>query len=93
MTFLFGPVPSRRLGESLGVDPLPSSKTCNYQCIYCQLGRTINFTNTRKNFFPVEEIQNEMKEVLSQKNLKFDYLTFIGSGEPTLYKDLELLIR
>ncbi len=92
MTFLFGPVPSRRLGKSLGVDPVPS-KTCNYQCIYCQLGRTTNFTNTRENFYPVEVIQNEMKEVLSQKNLKFDYLTFIGSGEPTLYKDLELLIR
>jgi wyosine [tRNA(Phe)-imidazoG37] synthetase (radical SAM superfamily) len=89
--YIYGPVPSRRLGQSLGIDPIPS-KTCNYQCIYCQLGRTTNFTNQRKNFFPKEDIFKELKEVLTQKKPYFDYLTFVGSGEPTLYKDLGDLI-
>ena len=55
MKYLYGPVPSRRLGRSLGIDPIPS-KTCNYQCIYCQLGKTTHFTNDRKDFYPKEEI-------------------------------------
>ncbi|MFX0040526.1 MAG: radical SAM protein [Candidatus Heimdallarchaeota archaeon] len=91
MKYVYGPVPSRRLGNSLGIDPIPS-KTCNYQCIYCQLGKTTNFTNTRKNFFPKEEIIAEIdKEIKLTKN-RFEYITFVGSGEPTLYKDLKDLI-
>ena len=50
---LFGPVPSRRLGASLGVSPIPE-RTCNYSCVYCQLGRTLRMTNTRQEFFPLE---------------------------------------
>ena len=92
MQYLYGPVPSRRLGKSLGVDPLPS-KTCNYQCIYCQLGRTTNFTNTRKNFVPLKDVKKEMNQVLDQEDLDLDYITFVGSGEPTLYKDLKSLIE
>ncbi len=61
MKYVYGPVPSRRLGRSLGIDPLPL-KTCNFQCIYCQLGRTTNFTNERRDFYLQEEIYNEMEE-------------------------------
>jgi len=91
MKYVYGPVPSRRLGRSLGVDPIPL-KTCNFQCIYCQLGKTTNFTNERKNYNPKKEIIAEMKEAIKLSKNKFDYVTFVGSGEPTLYKDLGSLI-
>ena len=93
MKYVYGPVPSRRLGNSLGIDPLPS-KTCNYQCIYCQLGKTNNFTNIRKNYFPKKDILTEIERAIKLNENKFDYITFVGSGEPTLYKDLkDLIIR
>lgn len=92
MTYVYGPVPSRRLGQSIGVDPLPP-KTCNYQCIYCQLGKTTHFTNTRANFYPLEDITKDMQAVIRNNQNKFDYVTFVGSGEPTLYKDLGRLIH
>jgi len=79
------------LGNSLGVDPIPS-KTCNFSCIYCQLGRTTNLTNTRQKFFPKEDIIQEMKLSLKIHEKTMDFLTFVGSGEPTLYKDLKDLI-
>lgn len=92
MKFVYGPVPSRRLGRSLGIDPLPS-KTCNYQCIYCQLGKTTCFTNRRSNFYPKEEIISEIKTAIELNEDNIDYVTFVGSGEPTLYKDLKELIQ
>ena len=91
MKYVYGPVPSRRLGSSLGIDPIPS-KTCNFQCIYCQLGKTTNFTNERRDFYLKEEIYKEMEEAIKQNKDKFDYITFVGSGEPTLYKSLGKLI-
>ena len=91
MKYIYGPVPSRRLGRSLGIDPIPS-KTCNFQCIYCQLGKTTNFTNIRKNFFPKEEIIAELEMAIELHENSIDYITFVGSGEPTLYKDLKELI-
>jgi len=91
MNYVYGPVPSRRLGRSIGIDPLPS-KTCNYQCIYCQLGKTTHFTNHRENFYPPEDIISEMKIAIKSNTNKFDYVTFVGGGEPTLYKDLKRLI-
>ncbi|MFX1407609.1 MAG: radical SAM protein [Promethearchaeota archaeon] len=91
MKYVYGPVPSRRLGRSLGIDPIPS-KTCNYQCIYCQLGKTTHFTNKRENFFPIKAIISEIKEAVKKNKGLFDYITFVGSGEPTLYKDLKILI-
>lgn len=91
MKYVYGPVPSRRLGSSLGIDPIPS-KTCNFQCIYCQLGKTTNFTNERRDFYLKEEIYKEMEEAIKQNKEKFDYITFVGSGEPTLYKSLGKLI-
>ncbi len=91
MRYVYGPVPSRRLGRSLGIDPIPS-KTCNYQCIYCQLGKTTNLTNERKEFYPKEEIYKEIEESIKKNKGKFDYITFVGSGEPTLCKSLGKLI-
>lgn len=91
MKYIYGPVPSRRLGRSLGISPIPK-KTCNYSCIYCQLGRTDRMTNQRQLFFPVEDILEEFREVLLQKP-GFDVVTIVGEGEPTLYLGLGELIR
>ncbi len=88
--FTYGPVPSRRLGRSLGVSPIPA-KTCSYTCVYCQLGRTTNLTNARQSFFKKEDILDEILE--RGKDSHFDYITFVGDGEPTLYKDLGWLIN
>lgn len=87
---LFGPVPSRRLGLSLGVSPIPNS-CCNFSCIYCQLGRTQNMTNIRSSFFPLEKIINEFKEFI-KKNINYDVVSIVGEGEPTLFLELENLI-
>lgn len=89
--YVYGPVPSRRLGLSLGVSPIPK-KTCNYACVYCQLGRTDHMTNARQNFFPVEDLLNEAKAVI-EGGTEFDVITIVGEGEPTLYADLGNLIR
>ncbi|MDI6711386.1 MAG: radical SAM protein [Bacillota bacterium] len=80
---VFGPVPSRRLGRSLGIDPVPF-KTCTYDCIYCQLGRTTHKTLERREFFPVKMILDETRRKLDA-GPKPDYITLSGSGEPTLH--------
>jgi len=90
MKYVYGPVPSRRLGISLGISPIPK-KTCNYSCIYCQLGRTDHMTNTRQMFFSVEEIMAEFDQILREK-IHFDVVTIVGEGEPTLYLGLGELI-
>lgn len=84
--FIFGPVPSRRLGRSLGVDVVPF-KTCSYDCIYCQLGRTTNRTITRKAYVPVSEVLEELLRKLDD-GARPDYITLSGSGEPTLHSDI-----
>ncbi len=89
MSNVFGPVPSRRLGRSLGIDLVPF-KTCTYDCAYCQLGRTTNRTMERREWFPLADIMSEVKEKLSSKP---DYITLSGSGEPTLYSRLGDLIE
>ena len=91
MKYVYGPVPSRRLGLSLGVSPIPQ-KTCNYSCIYCQLGRTYPMTNTREMFFEVSDIILELELVL-QSSVDFDVITIVGEGEPTLYAGLGELIN
>ena len=88
MSYVFGPVPSRRLGRSLGVDVVPF-KTCTYDCIYCQLGRTTCKTIERKEWVPLEEVLGEVKVKLSTRP---DYITLSGSGEPTLFSRLGDLI-
>ena len=82
---LFGPVPSRRLGRSLGVDLVPY-KVCTYDCIYCQLGRTTTRTTCRAQYVPTEEVLAELHEALTEPDL-CDYVTLSGSGEPTLHRD------
>jgi len=86
--YIFGPVPSRRLGRSLGVDLVPF-KTCSYDCIYCQLGRTTNKTIKRKEWVPIDIVIDQLKAKLSSKP---DYITLSGSGEPTLFSRIEDLI-
>ena len=82
---VFGPVPSRRLGISLGVD-LVLSKSCNLNCIFCECGATKKLQLERQRFKNMNEILNEIQSVL--KDIKPDYITFSGSGEPTLSLDL-----
>ncbi|MBU1259726.1 MAG: radical SAM protein [Planctomycetes bacterium] len=85
---IFGPVPSRRLGRSLGIDLIPS-KTCTFDCLYCQVGLTTLKTIERKSWIPVDEIIAELKDKLSTKP---DCITLSGSGEPTLYSNCGRLI-
>jgi wyosine [tRNA(Phe)-imidazoG37] synthetase (radical SAM superfamily) len=93
MKYVFGPVPSRRLGQSLGIDTIPL-KTCNWNCVYCQLGRTVPLTNERKEYYPGEDILAEVKAALaSHQPGEIDWVTFVGSGEPTLHSNIGWLIR
>ncbi len=91
MGFIFGPVPSRRLGLSLGINIIPF-KTCSYNCIYCEVGKTTELTIDRKSFFDVKEIKDEFVAAVNRAG-HIDYVTFSGSGEPTLNADLGNLIR
>lgn len=87
---VFGPVPSRRLGSSLGINNIPA-KICSYNCVYCQLGRTLGKEIERAPFYKPQEIAQEAKakvEKISEVGDKIDYLTFVADGEPTL--DLNL---
>ncbi len=79
---LFGPVPSRRLGISLGVDLVPH-KTCSLDCVYCECGATTHLTTKRQEYISVDRVKDELKRYLSQ-NKRVDHITFSGSGEPTL---------
>lgn len=90
MGFIFGPVPSRRLGLSLGINIIPF-KTCTYNCIYCEVGKTTNLTITRQPFFNTDNIKKEFKNSI-EKVGKIDFVTFSGSGEPTLNSDIGELI-
>ena len=89
--YVFGPVPSRRLGRSLGVNLVPL-KVCNYSCIYCQLGKTTTFTNVRREYFPGSEVFKEVLRAIEVFDGGFDYLTFIGDGEPLLNSAIDWLV-
>jgi len=89
--FLFGPVPSRRLGISLGIDLIPY-KTCSYDCIYCECGRTTHLTDRRAEYIPTREVISELREFLSSQP-KLDFITFSGSGEPTLHSGLGEIVQ
>jgi len=82
----FGPVPSRRLGKSLGINNIISPKVCSYSCVYCQVGKTANPSLVRQSFFEPEVIMNEVVRHLEKLSSgeKPDYLTFVSNGEPTL---------
>jgi wyosine [tRNA(Phe)-imidazoG37] synthetase (radical SAM superfamily) len=86
----FGPIPSRRLGKSLGINNISSAKKCSYSCIYCQVGITRKLSITRVNFFEPDVIFEEVQKHLNslQEADKPDYLTFVANGEPTLDANL-----
>lgn len=89
--YIYGPVPSWRLGSSLGIDPVSQrSKECSFDCVYCQLGRTRKLVKKRKVFVPSEMIAAEIKRL---PPVKIDYITFSGRGEPTLAKNLGDMIE
>jgi len=89
--YIYGPVPSWRLGSSLGIDPISKAiKICTFNCVYCQIGVTEHFTNRREEFIPVSGIIQEMSFLPA---LTLDYVTFSGAGEPTLAKNLGKMIR
>ncbi|HHS98192.1 MAG TPA: radical SAM protein [Chloroflexi bacterium] len=93
----FGPIPSRRLGRSLGVNNIPP-KVCTYSCVYCQLGRTIRMQVDRRPFYAPEEVLRDVREQVEKSHAageRIDYLTFVPDGEPTLDvnlgREIELL--
>ncbi len=89
--YIYGPVPSWRLGSSLGIDPISGKKKiCTFDCIYCQLGKTKKLTDQRRKFIPVSEIIEEL-DLLPP--VQFDYITFSGTGEPTLAENLGQMIK
>jgi len=88
---IYGPIPSRRLGRSLGISPIPD-KTCNYSCIYCMLGRTDHFTNERRDWFPLQDILAELDDALRTIAPPPEHISIVGNGEPTLYLHLGELI-
>ena len=95
MKYLYGPVKSRRLGKSLGVN-LTTCKTCSFDCVYCQLGKTTNLTILRFEYVKISDIINELKEWLSNHPddiSELDYITISGSGEPTLNIKISDLIN
>jgi wyosine [tRNA(Phe)-imidazoG37] synthetase (radical SAM superfamily) len=93
MQYVFGPVPSRRLGQSLGIDTIPL-KTCNWNCVYCQLGRTQPVVNERREYIPRAEIIAQVRQALASHAAdEIDWVTFVGSGEPTLHSGIGWLIR
>ena len=91
MKSIFGPIISRRLGISLGIDLLPF-KTCSLDCVYCECGATTNLTMERGDFYPVERVLEEL-DAFFAKHEKIDYVTFSGVGEPTLHTGIGRIIR
>ncbi len=90
--YLYGPVPSRRLGRSLGIDLVPH-KICTYDCIYCQIGKTTEKTVVRKEYVPVREILEEVERFLREETSSTDVLSLTGSGEPTLHSQIRSVIE
>jgi wyosine [tRNA(Phe)-imidazoG37] synthetase (radical SAM superfamily) len=89
--YLYGPVPSRRLGRSLGIDLVPH-KICTYDCIYCQIGNTTDKTLVRKEYVPVKKVLEEVSRFLKEETSSIDHLSISGSGEPTLHSQIRLVI-
>jgi wyosine [tRNA(Phe)-imidazoG37] synthetase (radical SAM superfamily) len=86
MKTVYGPVPSWRLGSSLGVDLICGEKTCSFDCIYCQLGRTLDKTSERKIFVETSRVEKDLEEIIEK--IDADVITFSGTGEPTLAENL-----
>jgi len=92
MKYVFGPVPSRRLGSSLGVNNIPM-KYCSYSCVYCQVGKTTNLTVERRSFYDPSEVVAEVVSAVESYQGKIDYITFVPDGEPTLDMSLGKVIK
>lgn len=92
MENIFGPVPSRRLGRSLGVDVIPP-KTCSYDCVYCESGRTTHLTVKRADFVEPDQVLQQLENYFQQHPGGAEVITFSSAGEPTLYKPLGTLLR
>ncbi len=90
MKYLFGPVPSRRLGVSLGIDLVPH-KVCSLNCVYCEVGRTTLLTTERKEYVPIKSVIAELDDYLARQP-ELDFITFSGQGEPTLNSGLGLVL-
>lgn len=88
---VYGPVKSWRLGMSLGIDPIFTTSTCSFNCVYCQLGNIQNITQDFKTFVPTEKVINDFKAVI-ETDAKIDAITFSGSGEPTLAVNIDKMI-
>jgi len=92
---VFGPIPSRRLGSSLGINNIPP-KVCTYSCIYCQIGKTITLQCERQAFYGPDDLAREVKEKVNEvkkRDTKIDYLSFVPDGEPTLDSNLGKIIE
>jgi len=92
---VFGPIPSRRLGSSLGINNIPP-KVCTYSCIYCQIGKTITLQRERQAFYEPDDLAREVKEKVNEvkkRDIKIDYLSFVPDGEPTLDSNLGKIIE
>ena len=89
--YVFGVVASRRLGLSLGIDLVPK-KYCSLDCVYCEAGATTNLSSERKDFVKADAVIAELKEVFANPEIKFDYITFSGAGEPTLNSEIGKII-
>ena len=87
---IYGPVPSRRLGRSLGIDLVPY-KICSYDCVYCQLGCTTQKTVERKEYVPLDDLAQEIGQIMAT-GVTADYITLAGSGEPTLNSEIGSVI-
>lgn len=92
MQYIYGPIPSRRLGQSLGVDPVPL-KTCDWNCVYCQLGRSTPMVIERREYVPRQAVLAELRQTLAGDVGPIDWVSFVGSGEPTLHAGLGWMIR
>jgi wyosine [tRNA(Phe)-imidazoG37] synthetase (radical SAM superfamily) len=93
-TLAFGPVPSRRLGRSIGINNIPP-KTCSYSCVYCQVGKTNNLAVDRQAFYKPEDLSRAVERKIEEatiKNERIDYLTFVPDGEPTLDLNISKMI-
>lgn len=89
--YLKGPVYSRRLGKSLGINII-TDKSCSFDCVYCEVGKTTNLTLKRKEYTPTDKIISELDDYLSQ-NPSLDYITFSSTGEPTLHSKIKNIIK
>jgi wyosine [tRNA(Phe)-imidazoG37] synthetase (radical SAM superfamily) len=92
MKHVYGPVPSRRLGQSLGVDLVPK-KVCTYDCIYCQVGKTTRLTLEQEEYVSAADILHDVHAVLSEREKDLDYIACSGSGEPCLNSAIGKIIR